>query len=186
MSYRVLNQQNFVYGDYEIISIRESDKFQIMHWRNAQMDILRQKELLTEQKQTEYFESVVKCEFNSLQPKQLLVSYLYKSELIGYGGLVHIQWGDSRAEVSFLLCPERNNNVELFKKDYEIFLNLIKHLAFNVLKLRKLTTEAYDLRPYLVETLEKNGFILEGRLKEHNYINGNFVDSLLHGCISIT
>jgi RimJ/RimL family protein N-acetyltransferase len=184
MGYKVLNNRIFKRKDYSIVSIRESDKFQIMHWRNAQIGILRQKEPLTEQMQSEYFETVVKLDFNSLQPKQILVSYLYKGELIGYGGLVHIQWMDSRAEVSFLLCPERNNNVEFFKQDYGVFLTLIKQLAFNELKLKKLTTEAFDVRPYLIETLEKNGFVLEGRLKDHNFINGKFVDSLLHGCFS--
>jgi RimJ/RimL family protein N-acetyltransferase len=52
------------------------------------------------------------------------------------------------------------------------------------LKLNKLTTEAFDLRPYLIETLEKNGFVLEGRLRSHNLINGIYRDSLLHACFN--
>jgi RimJ/RimL family protein N-acetyltransferase len=184
MSYFVLEGTRYSSGDYSIIPIREGDKFSIMQWRNEQLEILRQTEVLTAEKQTEYFERIVKPQFGLHQPAQILFSYLLRDELIGYGGLVHIKWIDRRAEVSFLLKTERNVSAENFKKDYKVYLKLIKKVAFEGLKFNKLTTEAFDLRPYLIETLEENGFVLEGRLKKHNLINDKFVDSLLHSCFA--
>jgi len=183
MSYRVFNSE-LIEGDYKIIPIRDQDKFLIMQWRNEQMDILRQQEPLTEEMQSRYFESVVNKERNMLHPNQVLVSYLKNNQLIGYGGLVHINWIDKRGEVSFLLETKRNENRELLHREYSIFLTVIKILAFDKLQFNKITTEAFDIRPQIIQTLEENGFVLEGRLRNHNLIKGKFVDSLLHGCFS--
>lgn len=182
MGYLVLKKQAYSIDDYRLVPIRDADKFSIMQWRNEQLGILRQQKPLTEKEQIEYFSNVVTPQFGEAQPRQLLFSYLHKGELIGYGGLVHIHWIDLRAEISFLLSTERNQNIDQFKQDYSVYLQIVKKIAFEELKFNKLTTEAFDLRPYLIETLEKNGFVLEGRLKNHNLINGKFVDSLLHGC----
>jgi RimJ/RimL family protein N-acetyltransferase len=184
MAYKVLHTKFFSSKNFKIIPIRDDDKFVIMKWRNEQIEILRQATVLTEHMQSEYFKNVVSKDFYSESPKQILFSFLLNEKLIGYGGLVHISWEDKRSEVSFLLETSRNQNVEQFKTEYGIFLNLIKQAAFQELKLNKLTTEAFDLRPYLIETLEKNGFVLEGRLKSHNLINGIYRDSLLHACFN--
>lgn len=183
MGYKILKDE-FVMGDYSIVPIRDQDKFKIMKWRNDQLNILRQSKPLTETQQIDYFENVVKPDFSLAQPNQILVSYFLKGELIGYGGIVHIKWIDKRGEVSFLLETDRNRNIKTFQEDYAIFLNLIKNVAFNVLGFHKLTTEAFDLRPYLVETLIANGFVMEGRLRQHYVIEGKYVDSLLHACFS--
>lgn len=184
MSYSILKRQEFVFGEYKILPIRGEDKFLIMQWRNEQLDILRQQDLLTSKQQAEYFQNVVIPDFEALKPRQILFSYFFQNELIGYGGLVHIQWMDQRAEVSFLLQTDRNKDIHLFKHDYGVYLRLIKEVAFQEMRFNKLTTEAFDLRPYLIEALEENGFIQEGRLRRHNLIGGKFVDSLLHGCFA--
>jgi RimJ/RimL family protein N-acetyltransferase len=184
MAYRILKKNEYSSGDYKIVHLRDDDKYAIMEWRNQQMDILRQKEKLTRESQTQYFSTVISRDFESDQPRQVLFSYMLRGELIGYGGFVHMNWQDLRSEVSFLLETERNKDIEGFKFEYGIFLRLMKDIAFNELGMNKLTTEAFDLRPYLIETLEANGFVLEGRLKSHNLINGVFVDSLLHACFA--
>lgn len=183
MSYLVFYKE-LTKGDYKIIPIRDQDKFLIMQWRNEQMDILRQQEALTEEMQSRYFEMVVNRERNMLHPNQILVSYLKNNRLIGYGGLVHINWIDRRGEVSFLLESKRNENSELLCREYSIFLSFIKILAFDKLHFNKITTEAFDIRPQIIQTLEENGFVLEGRLRDHNFIKGKFVDSIIHGCFS--
>ncbi len=184
MSYVVLKNRAFTIGQYRIIPIREEDKFEIMEWRNTQLDILRQSELLTREKQEAYFQNVVKKDFDKETPSQILFSYLLNDELIGYGGVVHLNWTDRRGEISFLLETKRNQDVAQFKTDYSAYLKLIKQVAFSELNLNKVTTEAFDLRPYLIETLEANGFVQEGRLKRQNFIGGRFVDSLLHACFN--
>jgi hypothetical protein len=184
MSYEILQGLTLSFENYAVVPIRVEDRFAIMEWRNEQLEILRQKEPLTVEDQNRYFHEVVKPDFGNKRPRQILLSFLHQDKLIGYGGLVHIEWRDSRAEVSFLLETSRNSDIEQFKLDYSIFLRLVKRLAFQQLSLHKLTTEAFDLRPYLIDTLEASGFVQEGRLKAHNCIDGKFVDSLLHACFA--
>ena len=83
-----------------------------------------------------------------------------------------------------MLETVRNRDTENFKREYGIYLAMIKQMAFETLGLQKLTTEAFDLRPYLIEALEENGFVCEGRLVRQNYIDGKFVDSILHACFA--
>jgi RimJ/RimL family protein N-acetyltransferase len=184
MSYSVLRQQKFSFEDYLITTIRMEDRYAIMRWRNEQLDILRQKEPLTIEQQDRYFKEVVCPQMLMKSPGQILVSIFKAGQLIGYGGLVHIHWQDRRGEISFILETSRNSDTQQFQVDYSAYLTMIKSLAFDELKFNKITTEAFDLRPYLIETLESNGFVLEGRLKDQNFINGRFVDSLLHACFN--
>src|SRR5210317_2900 len=100
-NYRCLNQNIFKNDDYSLVPIRMEDRYDIMRWRNEQIYHLRQKEPLTESQQDQYFEEVVSKLFDQEEPDQILFSFLEGAQLIGYGGLVHINWEDKNAEVSF-------------------------------------------------------------------------------------
>ena len=58
-NYKCLTKNTFKSGAYSLIPLRDEDKYAIMQWRNQQLDILRQKQLLTEEQQEKYFASVV-------------------------------------------------------------------------------------------------------------------------------
>lgn len=184
-SYRCLSVQELIIGDYKICPIDDSNIESIMHWRNSQLDVLRQTELLTLEKQIGYFEKHIWPTFIEKEPKQILFGLYYQNEFIGYGGLVHIAWIDKRAEISFLVNPGRLDNAT-YKLDMSNYLSLIKEIAFTVLGFNRLYTETYDIRPLHISILESLGFILEGRMKEHVIINGKCVDSLIHGCLKST
>lgn len=179
--YNCLNINELESGDYKIIPVRKKDIMIIKEWRNKQIKILRQKEMLTERKQKDYFEKIIFPSFKYEKPNQILFSFLFKNRLIGYGGLVHINWGDKKGEVSFLLNPSRVKNILFYKNDFTVFLEFIKKIAYGDLKFNRLFTETFDLRRTHVKVLEKNNFKLEGRLKKHVCINNKFVDSLIHG-----
>jgi RimJ/RimL family protein N-acetyltransferase len=176
--YKVLIKQIYSKGEHSIVPIRFEDRFSIMKWRNEQMYHLRQKELLTIENQNNYFNKIVSQLFTQDQPQQLLFSYLKNNTCIGYGGLVHINWEDKKAEISFIM------NTELEKTDFDtnwsIYLGLIEQLAFKELNLNTLFTYAYDLRPHLYPTLEKNGFELKSRLTNQIVIDGEHKDVLIH------
>lgn len=148
------------------------------------MDILRQTTPLTDDDQKHYFETVIYPSFQQTQPKQILFSFLYQGNCIGYGGLVHIHWQDRNAEISFLLETSRNSNILLFQKEWAVYLELLQSIAFEQLKFEKIYTYAYDIRPYLIETLEKMGFVQEARLKRHVFINDKATDVLIHALFS--
>lgn len=169
-------------GDFKITPIRYNDRFKIMEWRNEQIYHLRQKNLLNKDDQNNYFKNVISKNFNCLTPQQLLFSFLEKEILVGYGGLVNINWNDKTAEISFLI--ETKLEKLFFNQYWSIFLKLIEELAFDELSLCKIYTYAFDVRPKLYESLEKEKFVLESRLKNHVLINDKYVDVIIHSKIN--
>ncbi len=59
----------------------------------------------------------------------------------------------------------------------------MKKVNFEVLFFHKLFTETYSHRNFHIDVLVENEFVLEGVLKDHNYINNEFIDSLIHSII---
>lgn len=178
MKYKILNKQYYHQGDFSIVPIRFEDRFDIMKWRNEQIYHLRQTKLLTRENQDHYFKNVVSKLFEQTEPEQLLFSYLEKNKCIGYGGLVHINWIDKNAEISFIINTELEK--KSFKKHWMTFLALMEQVAFDELKLHKIYTYAFDLRPHLYEVLEESGFAREAVLKEHCFFNGTYKDVVIH------
>jgi len=173
----------FADNEYTIVPIREIDMLEIAKWRNEQIDILRQNVILTDQDQKGYYDRHVVPSFSETKPKIILFSYLEHNMCIGYGGLTNIDWENKRAELSFLLETERAKNVQQYRRDFSYFLHLLKRVVFNELRFNRIFTETYDVRTDHILVLEENGFVLEGRLKQHVVIRGRFVDSLIHGCL---
>ncbi len=177
-SYKALNKQEFAKGNYRIIPIRMEDRYAIMQWRNEQIFHLRQNKPLTKEDQDNYFNTAVASLFSQEQPGQILFSYLEGDTCIGYGGLVHINWIDQNAEISFI------TSTAIEKEEYAFhmstFLGLLEEVAFNELAFHKLFTYAFDVRPHIYPILEMNGFKKEAVLKEHCLFNGDFKDVIIH------
>lgn len=182
-SYKALNKQEFYSGPYSIVPIRMEDRYKIMRWRNEQMYHLRQSELLTKEKQDIYFKSIIDNSFRQERPEQILFSYLEGEECIGYGGLVHINWLDKNAEISFIM--DTSLEIEGFSNNWISFLGLIEQVAFQELKLYKIFTYAYDLRPHLFEPIENAGYKKEAILKNHYLYEGEFKDIIIHSKFDI-
>lgn len=182
MKYACLKSQLFTSDSYQILPIRYSDIFLIKQWRNEQIDILRQNVLLTDTMQEAYFTHTIQPGFAEEKPQQILFSYLKDSSLIGYGGLVHIDWTGRQAEVSFLVDTQRAQNPSVYESDFSHFITLIKKVAFHDLLFSRLYTETFDVRPQHIAILERAGFHLEQRLKKRITIDDKLVDALIHGC----
>ena len=185
-AYRSLHRNDYRHGRYRLLPIRLEDREAIRQWRNAQIDILRQATPLTAEAQDGYFRDIVTPLFDAEQPAQLLFSLLLEEELIGYGGLVHIDWPAGRAEISFLLETGRNAHIPNFQADFAAYLHLLRQVAFEDLSLQKINTEAYDVRPYLTAVLEAEGFAEEARLPRHVRVAGQLVDTVFHSCFRPT
>lgn len=181
--YKNLKNQVFSYENFKIVPIRDIDKENIMVWRNEQIYHLRQKSVLTINAQKKYFDTIISKLFEKEKPDQILFSFLKNDECIGYGGLVHINWLDMNAEISFLM----NTKLEKinFEKYWIIFLNLIEDVAFNQLLLHKIYTYAFDLRPHLYKPLEKVGYEKEAVLKQHFIFNKVYKDIVIHSKINL-
>ncbi|MFH6963253.1 GNAT family N-acetyltransferase [Flavobacterium plurextorum] len=178
VSYKAFQKQIFSEGNYSIVPIRFEDRMDIMKWRNEQIYHLRQAKPLTIDDQNFYFENVVAKLFDQNEPNQILFSFLENEICVGYGGLVHINWNDKNAEISFVMDTESQKSN--FKKYWSIYLGLIETFAFDEINLHKVYTYAFDLRPHLYEMLEDNGYEKEAVLKEHCLFNGRFIDVIIH------
>lgn len=176
--YKCLNKNLLSLNDFTLEPIREEDKYIIMQIRNEQMYHLRQSVLLTIESQDHYFKNVVSDLFNKDKPEQLLFSFLKSGNFIGYGGLVHINWLDNNAEISFIMKTELETiNFEYYWLNY---LLLLEKVAFNDLGFHKLFTYAFDVRPHLYKVLENAGFNEEARLKKHHLFGKEYVDVVIH------
>jgi hypothetical protein len=111
----------------------------------------------------------------------LLFSFLDGEELIGYGGLVHINWKDKNAEISFLLANDLNDR-DNYLKLFTIFLKLLKEIALD-LKLHKIYSYGYDIEAYRFEPLSNNSFENEVILKYHINIDGCLHDIKIYSLI---
>ena len=183
-SYACLPIKSYRRGEYEIVAVQPEHIDLIRQWRNSQLNVLRQIRPISEQQQEKYFTENIWPSMLSSTPTTILMSYLHKAEPIGYGGLVQIAWEDLRAEVSFLVAPERAAIPEIYAEDFRRFLGLLKCLAFDGLGFNRLFTETYDIRQMHIEILEVSGFVREGVMRQHVRIDGRFTDSIIHGCLN--
>jgi RimJ/RimL family protein N-acetyltransferase len=180
--YKCLNVQEFEKKNFKLVPIRFEDRYIIMKWRNEQMYHLRQNKALSVDIQDKYFANVIEMLFDQDFPNQILFSFLENNICIGYGGLVHINWVDKNAEISFIMETELEK--ENFSKYWYIFLELLEEVAFVVLKLHKIFTFAFDLRPQLYPVLEKAGYFEKVRLKEHCFFEGRYLDVIINAKIN--
>lgn len=168
----------FEQGVFRLVPIRFTDRYDIMHWRNEQMYHLRQQLPLTQAIQDQYFGEVIQELFDQDTPDQILFSFLENDQCIGYGGLVHINWTDRHAELSFIM--DTSLEAERFDEIWSAYLPLIEEVAFKQLVLHKIFTYAFDMRPHLYEVLEKNSFFLDATLRDHCLYEGEYVDVIIH------
>ena len=176
--YKCLNKYRFVHKDYEIVPIRYEDRFAIMNWRNEQMYHLRQGIPLIEKGQDDYFNGTVAKLFVEEEPSQILFSYLKNDKCIGYGGLVHINWVDKNAEISFIMNTDLEE--DHFHFHWSTYLKMIESLAFEELSFHKLYVYAFDLRPHLYKVLLDSNYFRDAILKDHCCFDNQFIDVVIH------
>ena len=181
--YNCLKRNSFVDGEFKIRPISIDDIEQIRIWRNIQMQILRQKKIISSSEQINYFNNTLLPSFNHENPSQIIFSYFKDEVLIGYGGLVHISWDDKRSEMSFLLNPKLVNVENIYEEYFTKFIDFMKEVNFSILDFHKLFTETYSHRSFHISILEKAGFELEGILRDHIIIEKKYFHSLIHSII---
>ena len=183
MHYSVFGHEPIRNGNYSISSVQFSDAEPIRKWRNEQITALRQQNALSKETQAKYFDRIISEDFTLNTPPQVLVRFCLKKELIGYGGIVHIDWINLRGEVSFLLETERTLDHVIYSRELNIFFELVKELGFQKLGLNKLSTEAYAHRGFHVNAIENAGFRREGILRQQTNINGVWIDAVVASCL---
>lgn len=148
----------------------------LKEWRNAQIKILRQKELLTNYQQKKWFDSL------KHDKSQVLFEIIENEEFIGYCGLTNIDWGNKRGEISFLTNPKRTQKEQ--KEDFLAALNMICEYGFKKLGLNKIFQETFGYRKDHIKIMEEFGFYLEGELRESYFKQEKFVNSFIQSILA--
>lgn len=184
--YIALKKQVFELNDLKLVPIRFIDRYPIMNWRNDQIYHLRQSMILTKVEQDNYFNNQIKEAFSSDKPENILFSFLADGELLGYGGLVHIDWRSKNAEVSFLLKTSIKKNKKKYSFYFKNFIYLIKEVAFKELAFERIFSETYSIRKNQIQELEKVGFVFESVKENSVFIeqDNKFYDSVFHSIIN--
>ena len=156
----------------------------LKEWRNSQMNILRQLKPLTNYNQEKWYQQL------SEDKKQVMFGIMICNEkqgmkFIGYCGFSGIDSKNNRAELSFLVDPDRTSNDELYKKDFLSALYMLGRYGFEELNLNKIFTETFSFRKKHINILEDFGFHLDGVLREHHFTNGQYYDSLIHSILRL-
>ena len=160
---------------YRKLKLDDSEKIRI--WRNKQLSILRQNQIINKDQQFTYF----KKEILSRNDKIKLFAIDLDKNLIAYGGLVNISKDFGTAEISFIADKKISHNSKFYEILFGNFLDFIKKYSFKKKNLRRLFTETYSFRKKHIKILEKYGFKLEGVMKKHVLKNNRLYDSLIHG-----
>lgn len=182
MSKIILNIIFFNCMTYTYSNIEHDHIFKIKDMRNQQMEVLRQTKELTDKDQENWYNNIILPSYKS-KSKTLNFAILFDNELIGYGGLVNIDYINNKAEISFLVQKQRALDKKLYEKDFNNFLRFVIKYSYENLHLNRLWTETYEFRGFHISILEKNKFRREGLLKQSILVEGKYLNSIIHGII---
>lgn len=119
--------------------------------------------------------------------RELAGTHLYASvvtkatqEIIGTVMLFNFDEEANHAEIGYVFCKDH------WGKGYGTeSVELVTDFAFKTLNIHKLNARVTDANIGSARVLEKNGYELEGTLKDQYFIEGNYFDSLLFGKIQV-
>ena len=180
IKYKFLKNRKYSLRNYSIVPLRNDDIIKIKTWRNEQINILRQKDLLSNSQQKEYYHSLIENSFYIIKPSEILFSFLLNDECIGYGGLVDIDWVKKIGEISFINDTTRASNDELYRSDFKNFISLLFGITFSELKFSKVTTETYGIRTKTLRVLDELGFKLNHVIENNIQIKNKKYKSFFH------
>jgi RimJ/RimL family protein N-acetyltransferase len=94
---------------------------------------------------------------------------------VGNIGLQHLDWRNRSVEVGIFIGDKR-----FWNQGYgtETMRLMMKH-AFNTLNLNKVYLQVFSNNPRAMKAYEKAGFVVEGRLREDMYIDGQYHDVIV-------
>lgn len=181
--YKCLTDNDISESGLTLRPIQDEDVESIRVWRNSQMTVLRQTQVISLDQQKNYFDSEVFPTYSLEKPPQVLMAILTHGQLIGYGGIVHINWTDRSGEISFLLDTNVGEGSAKHCEFLKRFVPLILNVGFEQLGLHRIWTETFSFRMGHIKTLEDCGLALEGRLRETTKLGSTYVDSLIHAIL---
>ncbi|WP_267640760.1 GNAT family N-acetyltransferase [Haloarchaeobius amylolyticus] len=103
---------------------------------------------------------------------------IHAGERVGFVALFDVEHVPGRARLGYWVVPEHQG--EGYATE---MVDLVVEYAFDELRLHKVTADTLAANEASQRVLEKLGFDREGVLREHEYIDGSFVDSHLYAIL---
>ena len=100
-------------------------------------------------------------------------------KLIGVIGHYRIKPAHYRAEIGYMLLPEYHGKGIISEAVKEAV-----NYGFSVMKLHSLEAVIDPENHASAKVLEKNGFVKEGHLKENQFFEGRFLDTIIYSIIN--
>lgn len=171
------NKILYQYNNRSLVPLKREHIFKLKQWRNAQMNTLRQSELLTDSDQEKWYSSLER------DKTQSLFALMVDNQFVGYCGLTYIDHKNKRAEVSFLVETNRSKQKQIYREDFLTVLYMLCKYGFEELNLNKLFTETFDFRREHIKILEDFGLFKEGELREDCFCRGKYFNSFIHSIL---
>ena len=100
------------------------------------------------------------------------------NKLLGFLGHYRIQWENNRSEIGYMLLPEAQGRGIITEA-----VKLIVEYGFDHMKMHSLEAVIAPENYASAKVLEKNGFIKEGHLRENEYFDGQYWDSVIYSLL---
>ncbi|MCY7293081.1 MAG: GNAT family N-acetyltransferase [Ferruginibacter sp.] len=101
------------------------------------------------------------------------------NKLIGYIGHYRIKWEHFRSEIGYMILPKFNGQGIITEA-----IKLIVDYGFNEMKMHSLEGIIDPENAASARVLEKNGFAKEAHLRENEFFDGKFIDSVIYSLVN--
>ncbi|WP_166242971.1 GNAT family N-acetyltransferase [Paenibacillus turpanensis] len=152
----------------------ESDDVKDLHrWTNDPVS------LATVGRLPQTYEQMVKQVEKKRQNGDLLLAAVNnENELIGWVFLKDIDYEHGRAGIGILLAPEARG------KGYGgIVMQKMLEIGFKRLRLHKIYLTTRGFNEQAISLYKKLGFVVEGTLRQHAYVDGQYFDTYFMGLL---
>ena len=106
------------------------------------------------------------------------IAEINDNAIIGCIDLVDTDWQDKKAEMGYWIGRKFRGRGYMTEAIY-----LMLGFGFHKLKLHKIYARVFNNNRASMKALEKNGFMLEGRLRKEAYKNGRWIDEHYFGLL---
>ncbi len=103
---------------------------------------------------------------------QFAIERLHNSQFIGQCGFLQVSWKNRRAEIAIMLDQKAIGHGYGTEA-----VSLLCRFAFEEMNLHKLKATVFSFNAPAIRCYEKNGFVMEGTLKDEVYREGKYHDA---------
>ena len=100
------------------------------------------------------------------------------NKLIGYIGHYRIKWEHFRSEIGYMILPQFNGQGIVSEA-----IKLVVEYGFNEMNMHSLEGIIDPENAASARVLEKNGFVKEAHLRENEFFDGKFLDSVIYSLV---